>query len=294
MANISKININIPSFNESWILTKFAQKMFLEINNLSEVNCIINGPRNEIYDVTHHIPYYDAVKTRSKIDSYMITHIDNEDKIKNIINISDELDVGICMSKDTMKKLSSIRGISNIEYVLPAHDNDGRKRKIHIGIASNLYIDGRKNEESLINNFALTDVKEFKLIVMGLGWESTVLQLTNLGLEVEYISVFDHELYYEYFFKNIDYLLYVGFDEGSMSFLDACRLGIKTIVTYQGFHKDLKRSITHRIVNQYDLSKVLTLLTSQKRQIMSGVIELSWKTYVDKHFVIWNKYLNNN
>ena len=44
--------------------------------------------------------------------------------------------------------------------------------------------------------------------------------------------------------NQIDYLIYLGNDEGSMSFLDALQLGVKTIMIPQGFQKDLK-SLLH-------------------------------------------------
>ena len=47
--------------------------------------------------------------------------------------------------------------------------------------------------------------------------------------------------------RNLDYLIYLGNDEGSMSFLDAIQLGIKTIMIPQGFQNDLQEFITHKV-----------------------------------------------
>ena len=61
-------------------------------------------------------------------------------------------------------------------------------------------------------------------------------ELKAAGYEISYQRFFFRSRYISTL-KDIDYLIYLGNDEGSMSFLDALQLGIKTIMIPQGFQK---------------------------------------------------------
>ena len=65
-------------------------------------------------------------------------------------------------------------------------------------------------------------------------------------IEVDFQRFFFRKLYLNSM-RNLDYLIYLGNDEGSMSFLDAIQLGIKTIMIPQGFQNDLQEFITHKV-----------------------------------------------
>ena len=67
-------------------------------------------------------------------------------------------------------------------------------------------------------------------------------------------------------FRKIDYLIYLGNDEGSMTFMDAIQLGVKTIMVPQGFQYDLKDLITYKLdKNLRNLDKILLEILNSKK-----------------------------
>ena len=74
----------------------------------------------------------------------------------------------------------------------------------------------------------------FKLSIIGKGWHKYVKAFKEKKIEVDFQRFFFRKLYLNSM-RNLDYLIYLGNDEGSMSFLDAIQLGIKTIMIPQGF-----------------------------------------------------------
>ena len=58
--------------------------------------------------------------------------------------------------------------------------------------------------------------------------------------------------------SNLDYLIYLGNDEGSMSFLDAIQFGIKTIMIPQGFQSDLQEFITYKVDKNLKIFQTLS------------------------------------
>ena len=76
--------------------------------------------------------------------------------------------------------------------------------------------------------------------------------------------------------RKIDYLIYLGNDEGSMTFMDAIQLGIKTIMIPQGFQYDLKKLITYPL--KKDLSNLPMVL--KKLSLEKKISNLQGKTYL--------------
>ena len=92
--------------------------------------------------------------------------------------------------------------------------------------------------------------------------------------------------------KKIDYLIYLGSDEGSMSFLDAIQMGIKTIMIPQGFQYDLKKFITFKLENELgNLNATIDKIFSEKNKYLKSLENLSWKNYALKHVEIWKKLI---
>ena len=108
-----------------------------------------------------------------------------------------------------------------------------------------------------------------------------------MGYEVQYQKYFLRWRYIK-IMNQIDYLIYLGNDEGSMSFLDALQLGVKTIMIPQGFQKDLKKFITFKL--KKDLSNfksTLETIIKEKKKFIEINNKLTWCNYAKEHIKIW-------
>jgi hypothetical protein len=89
-----------------------------------------------------------------------------------------------------------------------------------------------------------------------------------------------------------DYYLYMGFDEGSMGFLDALAAGIPTIVTRQGFHLDISGGITHAFSNASELGEIFQKLSRERQHRINSVAHLTWNEYARKHALVWRALIS--
>ena len=178
-----------------------------------------------------------------------------------------------------------------IFFVLPSHDDDLKLKKLHFGIFTNLYNDGRKEERVFIETVKMLNPKLVKFSIIGKGWKKHVLELKMKGFEINYQRYF-FRARYVFELKKIDYLIYLGSDEGSMSFLDAIQMGIKTIMIPQGFQRDLRRFITHELRNDLgNFENLMKKLVNEKKKFLDLREKISWKDYASKHLEIWQDFL---
>lgn len=110
------------------------------------------------------------------------------------------------------------------------------KTKLKLGIFSNYYDDGRTNEHWLIstleNNSQYNELLEF--LVYGTGWNGKLERLMSAGFCVTINDNRFNNYEYDKLMDEIDYFVYLGYDEGSMAFLDASSKDKKTIAIPQG------------------------------------------------------------
>ena len=90
---------------------------------------------------------------------------------------------------------------------------------------------------------------------------------------------------------HFDYYLYTGLDEGSLGTLDALAAGVKTIVTSQGFHVDLPYGITHPFWDYKELLGIFEEIQKDRELRINSVKNLSWRTYANRHVLIWKTML---
>ena len=286
-----KINI-INLDKEGWILTKFAKKMYLHLK-LMKYQCFLSKKAREDVDINHSIIFLflkdkQALFPEKTINTTMLTHVNDDFRYRKVKSISKFLDAGIAMSKNHMDFIKKKNlGIKKLFAVLPPHDNDLEIKKIHIGIFSNLYNDGRKNEAFFEKVFCNLDNNLFKLSIIGKGWQEIVLKLRKQKIEVNFYKKFFRTIYISEL-RKIDYLIYLGNDEGSMTFMDAIQLGIKTIMIPQGFQYDLKKLITYPLKKDLsNLPMVLKKLSLEKKKFLIYKEKLTWRYYVEEHLKIW-------
>ena len=260
-----RINIVCYEDPDLWILGKFAKNLQLNLTKLGFENKISRTSDID-YDINHHIIFNDFNGVSTNIDTLMITHVDDLnklDKLKDFLNNN----FGICMSSDTMNMLINL-GIKreNLFFVNPAHDNDHQIKKIKIGIFCRVQPDGRKREDFLNKLCKRINNKYFKFIIMGDSWDTQVHKISNLGFEVDYYPFFDKKLYYN-LLNDLDFYLYMGLDEGQMGVLDAIAIGINTIATKQGYHIDILKSITFPFLSYNELENIF--LEIQNNRILN-------------------------
>jgi hypothetical protein len=272
-----------PNF---WILGKFAinlEKNLIILGHDVEINNVPNPDA----DINHHIIFNDYNGIKSSIDTLMITHVDNIDKLSNLKKNINIAAVGICMSLETMNWLQDL-GIRSdkLAYINPAHDCRVNIKKIIIGIFCRVQTDGRKREYFLDKLCKSIDPNIFKFIIMGDSWEPQVENLKFHNFDVEYFPNFIAQKYVE-LIPLLDYYLYMGMDEGQMGVLDAHAAGVSTIVTAQGYHLDLSESITFSFKTYDELLNILLKLQFEKKKLIESVSNLTWMDYTLKHIEIW-------
>jgi hypothetical protein len=270
-----------------WILGKFALKMQENLAKMGIEADISNVPDKQA-DINHHIIYYDFNGIRSSIDTLMITHIDDISKSKMLQKQLQTAEMGICMSRETMIKLSNL-GIprEKLCYINPAHDGLIVPRLKIVGITCRVQPDGRKREHFL--NRLANDISpaHFSFKIMGDGWDEQVDVLRKKGFIVEYTN---HFIYDEYLklIPSLDYYLYMGHDEGQMGFVDALAAGIETIVTPQGYHLDALEGITYPFDSYNELLSIFEQIMKKRMKLVNSVSTWNWYDYTKKHLEIWN------
>ena len=285
-----KLRVNIVCTEEAWIFKKFADRMYERLVECGVDVTVSRDTRNDV-DVNHHIPYI-SYKTY-KNDTLMITHVDTAKKIAMLKKQLETAGMGICMSEATLNQLV-VNGVAREKlcYINPAQDNVIKPRKYVIGITHRCYDkeDLRKRTSALLEVLDGVKPEYFSFLIMGSGWEEVIEQMEKMGFEVTYYPDFAYDRYIE-LMRQIDYFLYMGFDEGTMGYLDALAAGVGTIVTPQGYHLDVDCPIDYpcKTVKQF---KESFLDLQRKREVrVWSVSDWTWDNYVMKHLEIWNYLL---
>ena len=289
------MKINIVNLDrDGWILTKFAKNIYRELKKKGLKVYLSKKPKDDV-DVNHFIIFLflknkkDFFPTNT-INTTMLTHVNDQIRYEKIRATAKFLDAGIAMSQHHEKEIKKKKlGLKKIYHVLPPHDSDQKIKKINFGIFSNVYSDGRKNEKILCDVFSKLDTDLFKITIIGKGWRKIINELRQNNIEVKYYNFFFRTIYIKEF-KKIDYLIYLGNDEGSMTFMDAMQLGIKTIMIPQGFQYDLKELITHHLKkNLSNLEEILLKILESKKKFKKYKSNLTWENYANNHLKIWEK-----
>jgi len=272
------------AFNDG-ILSKFARRMYDELEKIKGIEVSIGNVPDPSADVNHHINYL-PYKHSKTINTLMVTHIWDGyklDSLKESLGDHDQsADMGICMSSELPRQLIK-KGIDKkkLTYVLPAHDAKPRRFQV-VAILTNVYPDGCKREEMFTELVKTLDLNQWAFRIMGTGWHDILVPLVAKGLQVDYFAEFDPENH-QRILESSDYCLYFGKDEGSMAILDATNAGLKTISTPQGFHLDI--GLDYEFDTQEELNEIFRKLSENR------VGDWTWKKYAKEHVKIWKKLL---
>lgn len=282
--------VNLVCSDQTWILRKFADRMQVCLEERG-IRAFISTDTRQDADINHHIQggYYKPYSN----DTLMITHLDDYRKLEILKRQLEVARMGICMSRETLETLKA-SGIpaNRLCYINPAHDAVVKPRKYTIGITHRCYdtYDVRKRTDALLEMVEGISSDYFRFIIMGSGWERIIDGLRGKGFGVQYYDKFDYDIYVN-IMQELDYYLFMGFDEGSMGYLDALAAGVGTIVTPQGFHLDTDCKIDYpcRTVEQF--RKAFIDLQRRRQEKVDAVKDWTWGNYVNKHIEIWDYIL---
>ena len=289
-----KINIVLP-LKDNWIFEDIAKKLK---KNLESKKLNVKISRNPLknFDAYHHISYLNCnYKTlfKDKVNTAMITHIDTTSKLNIVLKLNDYIDCFTVQSLQTKKYVSKFLNKIKTQVIYVPPNDKIKFNKIKLGIFSNKYPDGRKNEKILIKALKKLSPDIFEIFIMGKDWKKEIIQIKKLNFDCHYIKKFNINVYKNILSK-IDYLLYLGFDEGSISFMDGLKSGTKFIVTNQGFHQDFSKFIDYKINNiNYDLVNVLGKIQKDIIAKNKLIDQINYKYYAKEHLYLWSKIAKN-
>jgi hypothetical protein len=288
--NAMKIHIVSHYGISTWILGKFALKLEEHLSLLGD-DVTIGETIDPSAEVNHHITHYDRVTPSSTIQTHMLTHIDDIQKFQWLKREVNNLDMVVCMSKETMVNLTEM-GIpcNKLVFVNPAHDGIIKPRTLSIGITCRVQEDGRKREKFIGELAHVLDPAMFSFKIMGDGWDPYVAILRENGFQIEFYNEFIYDTYVK-LIPTLDYYLYTGMDEGQMGFVDAVAAGVKTIVTRQGYHLDAENAITYPFTTLHELIEIFKKITDERRKYINSVSTWTWSDYAKKHREIWEYLL---
>lgn len=281
----SPLKVHLVCSEPVWILHKFAIRLEEKLREL-DVKVTLSNVTTPNADINHHIQFSSYHPYPQ--DTMMISHVDSGKLLKSLKWYIERTSLGICMSKETMQQLT-MWGVprEKLCYINPAHDGVVKPRKYVIGITHKWHDDTRKRASAIVEIIDDIDPDYFEFIIMGSGWEDIILEIRNKGVDVKYYPEFDYDQYME-IVPTFDYLLYTGFDEGSMSYPDAVAAGVGTIVTPQGFHLDNNFPIDYPCRTIQDFKNAFSDLRKKKKDRVDSVREWTWENYAKKHLAIWN------
>lgn len=294
-----KVRVIVGRYNQAWVIGKMAARLVENLREIGVEATLANEP-DEAADVNHWMSWAMVRRRSGRVSTMFITHLDDPYQTSHVAKSLRELvDVGLCMSRDMMRALVHW-GIpaKSLWYVLPAHDPPPPPPPIRVAMMTNLYADGRKREALLVRLAAERDLSSFHFEIAGNGWDGVVERLRKAGASVEWTSYgSSYQADYEPILERIrtcEWYLYLGMDEGSLGTLDALAMGLKTIITAQGFHLDLSGGIQEAVVSYDELRSVFDRLVTERERRLGSVRGWTWRRFAEDHVLVWEELLLGN
>lgn len=292
-----KINI-VNSEPIDSILGKFARRLSEWLLRLGHECKITVLPEDgwDLYHYIYFITFQDLPGQFKKSNSsVMITHLDQSWKVNLVKEQSRIFAKGICLSKFGMERFISM-GIpaDKLDYAHPGQDEIVKPRKLRIGLITDLYVDGRKRENILLEIVKHIKPEYFEFVIMGKRWENILNQLGKTEFYIEYYDHYDPAVY-QRIIPTLDYFLYFGLEEGSMAFLDAVRANVKTIVPPDGTAFDYVREggmVDHLNLDPIHFVNTFVKIQEEIENRTRLIKEWTWKAYTEKCIQIWKGILD--
>ena len=287
-----KVNVISYEPKNGWILYDYAAKLNDSLRKIG-VHSELTFEQHKGFDVTFHVNYWGLKELKQQsLHTTLVTHIDTNKK-KEIVNAhSNSGVVGFCMSDETERMLKVVTGNNNFFSLAPPAMVPSFKRKIKLLIANRLYPDGRKNEAWIIDFIKCFDIDNIEIKIIGSGWEGHIEKLNEQKYLIEYFNIFNKNKYVE-LLREAEYLLVVGFDEGAIATMDALAMGVKPIVSAQGYHLHYARDLI-LFKDYYDLINIAQEMNKDIEETHDKSKDLAdWDLFAIKHRDIWSRLLAN-
>lgn len=289
----------LHDYCRGWIIEKMADKLCGALRALG-VDVEVRAQPSAEASVNHFMIFHYVDPMPGTLNTVAVTHIDDALKIDMVRKQFDTgVRAAICMSSMTVDQVAD-DGVyrSRLTYVVPAHDVGMTPERIVIGITSNNYSDGRKRDWLLGKLAVDLRLDDFEFRIFGGGWDEVCRQLEGAGAVVVVREPSEnYRADYEAIksaVPNFDYYFYPGLDEGSLGTLDALSVGVKTIVTTQGFHLDVPNGITHGFWDYDQLKEIFEELIRDRHDRIDVSRMLTWRRYAQKHLDIWTSLIEED
>jgi hypothetical protein len=246
---VKVVQLIVHPGNAGWILEKIAKRLKEKLESYGMVTQILDTPSGDsdviffLYFGHEGIMDRETEEYSTQLKSALVTHADDSGKINQIRKLEKAGVDLVFMSPAHSLEISSMLGYSAPFFnILLGSDLVQAKQRMKIGIFSKCFEDGRKNEAWLVELAKRESLEDCEFIFIGIGWEKIRERLEAAGAEVKlYDGVqYPYPDYSEFpsFYRSLDLYLYTGFDEGALGSLDAYVLGVKLLISRQGFHKE--------------------------------------------------------
>ena len=273
--------------NTGWVIEKIARRLKDE---LSASGCLVilgssftGQAVKTLWMHFMHVPMQSL--TGPKSDHYfLVTHVDDLKKLSTVKRLCDLGMTPIAISRDTAQKLSkALRLPQDIPSIRIGSDLAKPKNStFNVAMCSRVYSDGRKNEGWLTTFPSSIDLSDVSFTLVGRGWESTADLLRSRAnfVNLEDESSIENDSYV----KTLDALMksnltiYTGFDEGSLSALDANLLSCDLLISNQGFHMEFGLGEENLFNNQSDFYAKFENRLARWRKKKDLSVNWSWSS----------------
>lgn len=231
-------------------------------------------------------------KYTTRLKSTYVTHVDDSAKLEQIRKLkSDNADL-IFMSPAHSLEISSMLALEDPFFsLLIGTDLAENDTKMRIGMFSNCYADGRKNEKWLARLAQEESLKDCDFVFIGTGWKKIGDKLKASGAQVELYDDI-HRPYPPYsefpsFYNSLDLYIYLGFDEGAMGSIDAYVLGTKLLISRQGYHEEFDLDDASFFSNYDEFKGKFVQILNVHRMHQENIKKWSWSNCAENLLKHW-------
>jgi len=237
-------------------------------------------------------------KYSTRLKSTFVTHVDDSAKLNQVKKLKEARTDLVFMSPSHSIEIASMLALDNPFFsVLLGTDLVELDRKMRIGLFSNRYVDGRKNEKWLASLAEEESLKDCEFIFIGTGWGKIGKKLEAAGAHVELYDDIRRPIppYSEFpsFYKSLDLYIYLGFDEGAMGSIDAYVLGIKLLISRQGYHKEFAIDDASFFSDYHEFKEKFLQNLEGHRKHQQSIKKWSWSNCADNLLNHWESELQS-
>lgn len=239
MSHLLTSKVQIVLRTKGWILESISTQWYNAFSKLAKTEFVIGNPQKGA-DIYFHFFYGDCKIVKGSINIVYVTHLSSYINSFAILKQYQDGCYFLTMSEETRLYVQTICNdydcvISHIPESLH-FKREHSKNKIKFGYFNKCHKDGRKNNSTLVEISKIIENSNYaSLLIYGQGWQNEISSSDKILIDE---ATFNKEDYRNHM-STCDYVIYLSFDEGAISILDASTLSIPVLATNVGFHKQL-------------------------------------------------------